>query len=80
MRPACNHGAWAVNSAPSRTPARRYRRPRTLVSSGFAYTVRFGAGLGYDEMHAALEVNIPNYATAILSAEETVEAISESKG
>jgi len=50
------------------------------VSSGFAYTVRFGAGLGYDEMHAALEVNIPNYATAILSAEETVEAISESKG
>jgi ureidoacrylate peracid hydrolase len=55
-------------------------------------TVRFGAELGYqvtvvkdatasysdDEMHAALEVNIPNYATAILSAEEAVDAISKS--
>jgi ureidoacrylate peracid hydrolase len=55
-------------------------------------TVRFGAELGYqvtvvkdatasysdDEMHAALEVNIPNYATAILSAEEVVDAISKS--
>src|SRR5947208_13055815 len=50
-------------------------------------TVRFGAVLGYevtvvrdatasysdDEMHAALEINIPNYATAILSAEEVLE-------
>ena len=55
-------------------------------------TVRFGAELGYEvtvvkdatasysdvEMHAALEVNIPNYATAILSAEEVVDAISKS--
>ena len=55
-------------------------------------TVRFGAELGYEvtavkdatasysdiEMHAALEVNIPNYATAILSAEEVVDAISTS--
>jgi len=55
-------------------------------------TVRFGAELGYQvtavkdatasysdvEMHAALEVNIPNYATAILSAEEVVDAISKS--
>ncbi|OBK41677.1 isochorismatase [Mycobacterium sp. 1245111.1] len=55
-------------------------------------TVRFGAELGYEvtvvkdatasysdvEMHAALEVNIPNYATAILSAEDVVEAISTS--
>lgn len=53
-------------------------------------TVRFGAELGYEvtvvkdatasysdvEMHAALEVNIPNYATAILSAQEVVDAIS----
>ena len=53
--------------------------------------VRFGAELGYevtvvkdatasysdDEMHAALEVNIPNYATAILSAQEALEAISQ---
>ena len=53
-------------------------------------TVRFGAELGYEvtmvkdatasysdrEMHAALEVNIPNYATAILTAAEVVDAIS----
>jgi ureidoacrylate peracid hydrolase len=57
-------------------------------------TVRFGAELGYEvtvvkdatasysevEMHAALEVNIPNYATAILSTEEILEAISQSTG
>ena len=55
-------------------------------------TVRFGAELGYEvtvvrdatasysdeEMHAALEINIPNYATAILSAEEIVDAVSKS--
>ncbi|MGA8546094.1 MAG: isochorismatase family cysteine hydrolase [Mycobacterium sp.] len=53
-------------------------------------TVRYGAELGYEvtvvkdatasysdeEMHAALEVNIPNYATAVISAVEAVEAIS----
>ncbi len=52
-------------------------------------TVRYGAELGYDitvvkdatasysdrEMHAALEVNIPNYASAILTADEGVEAL-----
>jgi len=50
-------------------------------------TVRYAAELGYEvtvvkdatasysdkEMHAALEVNIPNYATAIVSADELVE-------
>jgi ureidoacrylate peracid hydrolase len=55
-------------------------------------TVRFGVELGYQvtvvedatasysdvEMRAALEVNIPNYATAILSSEEVVDAISTS--
>jgi ureidoacrylate peracid hydrolase len=55
-------------------------------------TVRFAAELGYDvtvvrdatadysdtEMHAALEVNIPNYATAVLSADEVIAAISAS--
>jgi hypothetical protein len=55
-------------------------------------TVRFGAELAYEvtvvndatasysdqEMHAALQINIPNYATAILSAEEIVDAISNS--
>jgi ureidoacrylate peracid hydrolase len=53
-------------------------------------TVRYGAELGYEvtmvkdatasysdtEMHAALEVNIPNYATAVLPANEVVDAIS----
>jgi ureidoacrylate peracid hydrolase len=52
-------------------------------------TVRFGAELGYEvtmvkdatasysdtEMRAALEVNIPNYATAILTADEVVDAL-----
>jgi ureidoacrylate peracid hydrolase len=53
-------------------------------------TVRFAAELGYevtvvkdatadysdDEMHAALEVNIPNYASAVVTTEEIVRAIS----
>jgi ureidoacrylate peracid hydrolase len=53
-------------------------------------TVRYGAELGYDvtvvkdatasysdnEMHAALEVNIPNYASAILTTDEVVAKIS----
>jgi nicotinamidase-related amidase len=52
-------------------------------------TVRYGAELGYEvtvvkdatasysdtEMHAALEVNIPNYASAILTADEVVDAL-----
>jgi ureidoacrylate peracid hydrolase len=32
--------------------------------------------LADDEMHAALEVNIPNYATAVVSTDEVVEVIS----
>jgi nicotinamidase-related amidase len=53
-------------------------------------TVRFAAELGYDvtlvkdatadysdeEMHAALDINIPNYARAIVSAGEIVTSIS----
>lgn len=53
-------------------------------------TVRYGAELGYEvtvvkdatasysdrEMHAALEVNIPNYATAVVTTDEIVEALS----
>ena len=53
-------------------------------------TVRFAAELGYDvtmvkdatadysekEMNAALEFNIPNYATAMLTTEEIVDGIS----
>lgn len=53
-------------------------------------TVRYAAELGYQvtmvkdatadysetEMHTALEINIPNYATAVVTAEEVIAAIS----
>jgi ureidoacrylate peracid hydrolase len=53
-------------------------------------TVRFAAELGYEvttvkdatadysdeEMHAALDVNIPNYASAIVTTSEIVESLS----
>ena len=53
-------------------------------------TIRFAAELGYDvtmvkdatasysdeEMHAALDINIPNYANAIVTTNEVVESIS----
>jgi len=53
-------------------------------------TVRYAAELGYDvtvvrdatadysdaEMHAALDINIPNYASAIVTTDEIVELIS----
>jgi nicotinamidase-related amidase len=56
-------------------------------------TVRYAAELGYEitmvkdatasysdkEMHAALEVNIPNYASAIVTTNEVVESISSPK-
>ncbi|MGJ5816910.1 isochorismatase family cysteine hydrolase [Paludibaculum fermentans] len=57
-------------------------------------TVRFAAELGYEvtmvkdatadysevEMHAALEVNIPHYASAVVTADEIVAAISSAAG
>ena len=53
-------------------------------------TVRYAAELGYEvtmvedatasywemEMHAALEVNIPNYASALVTTNEVVDAIA----
>jgi nicotinamidase-related amidase len=53
-------------------------------------TVRYAAELGYDvtvvkdatasysneEMHAALDVNLPNYATAIVTTDEVLDSIS----
>jgi ureidoacrylate peracid hydrolase len=53
-------------------------------------TVRYAAELGYEvavakdatasysdeEMHAALDVNIPNYASAVVTTIEVVEALS----
>ena len=61
-------------------------RANTCVES----TIRFAAELGYEvtmvkdatasfsdeEMHAALDINIPNYASAIVTTNEVVEAIS----
>ena len=56
-------------------------------------TVRYGMELGYDvtvvknatasftdeQLHAALEVNLPNYATAIVTTEEALESLSSLK-
>ena len=56
-------------------------------------TVRYGMELGYDvmvvkdatasftdeQMHAALQVNLPNYATAIVTTEEALESLSSLK-
>jgi ureidoacrylate peracid hydrolase len=53
-------------------------------------TVRFAAELGYEvtvvkdatadysneEMHAALDINLPNYASAIVTTKEVVDLIS----
>lgn len=53
-------------------------------------TLRYAAELGYEvtmvrdatadysdeEMHAALDINIPNYASAIVSTNEVVDSIS----
>jgi ureidoacrylate peracid hydrolase len=57
-------------------------------------TVRFAAELGYEvtvikdatadysdeEMHAALNVNLPNYASAIMTTDEIVDSIAASAG
>jgi hypothetical protein len=62
----------------------------TAFTSCVEATVRFAAELGYEitmvkatsadysdkEIHAALEVNIPNYASAIVTTDEIVAAIS----
>jgi nicotinamidase-related amidase len=61
-----------------------------LVNTCLEATVRFAAELGYEvtvvkdatagysdvEMHAALDVNIPNYATSIVTTRQLVESIS----
>jgi ureidoacrylate peracid hydrolase len=63
-----------------------------LANTCIEATVRFGAELGYDvtvvrdavaslsdeEMYAALEINLPNYATAIVPTSEIIEALSPS--
>ena len=62
-----------------------------LANTCVEATVRFGAELGYDvtvvkdaiasiteeEMHASLEVNLPNYANAIVTTKEIVNAIAQ---
>ena len=61
-----------------------------IAHTGVEATVRFAAELGYDvtlvkdatadysdeHMHAALDVNIPNYASAIVTTNEVVDSIS----
>jgi nicotinamidase-related amidase len=61
-----------------------------LANTCVESTVRFAAELGYEvtvvrdaiasrsdeEMHAALDVNIPHYASAVVTADELVEALS----
>jgi len=49
-----------------------------MPPNGYEVTVVKDATASYSdkEMHAALEVNIPNYATAIVTADEVVHAIS----
>jgi nicotinamidase-related amidase len=61
-----------------------------LANTCLESTVRFGAELGYevtvvrdatasfsdDEMHAALDVNIPNYANAIVTTDRVIESLS----
>ena len=63
-----------------------------LANTCIEATVRFAAELGYaavvvrdavaslsdEEMHASLELNLPNYATAIVPTHEIVEALSRS--
>jgi ureidoacrylate peracid hydrolase len=57
-------------------------------------TVRYAAELGYDVtvirdavadyndeiMHAALDINMPNYASAIVTTREIIESISSGQG
>ena len=68
-------------------------RYRLIAHTCIEATVRFAAELGYEvtvvrdatadysdeEMHAALDVNIQNYASAIVSTEEIVASISALK-
>ena len=63
---------------------------RLLITTCVEATVRYAAELGYEvtlvkdaiadysdeEMHAEIDVNIPNYASAIVSTDEIVASIS----
>ena len=51
---------------------------RYAVELGYEVTVVKDATADYsdEEMHAALNVNIPNYARAVVSTEEVVDSIS----
>ena len=51
---------------------------RYAAELGYAVTVVKDATADYSdaEMHAALEVNLPNYANAIVTTSEAVESIS----
>jgi nicotinamidase-related amidase len=51
---------------------------RFAVELGYEVTVVKDATAGYseDEMHAALDVNLPNYANAIVTARQLVDSLS----
>ena len=51
---------------------------RYAVELGYEVTMVKDATADYSdaEMHAALEVNMPNYATAIVTTDEVIGAIS----
>ena len=55
----------------------RRGRDRFVAELGYEVTVVKDATADYsdEEMHAALDINIPNYASAIVSAEEIVASM-----
>jgi ureidoacrylate peracid hydrolase len=47
-----------------------------MTENGFYVIYAPTADYSNEEMHAALDVNIPNYASAIVTTEEVVDSIS----
>ena len=58
----------AINSEPLRRPGSTWSRP-TCVDAIASYR--------WEEMQATLELNLPNYATSILSAADTIVALKQ---
>jgi ureidoacrylate peracid hydrolase len=58
-----------------------YRTKQIAVELGYEVTIVKDATADYsdEEMHAALDVNIPNYANGIVTTNEVVDSISSLK-
>ena len=83
---ASNTARGEANCAPSSCPSGAKSIAHTCIEA----TVRYGTDLGYDVtvvkdatadysdemMHATLDVNLPNYASTILTTNDLVEVIS----